>query len=152
MFAIVQFSAFLDEWDNQFLKLRTDGIESTKVTEVETITQPAFDIINLFPDIIKYRNWLFAHNLRVGQNGYSNVFRGNWISTLVVPTSINEFQLVSRALQNIVKVAKQVFSAYYITPTDFIARYSTPVPNNGRTAEQCLLLDEKMETEIYGQI
>jgi hypothetical protein len=151
LFGIIQFSAFLDEWNRQFLQLKVDGIEADRVEKVERIAKPALDILDLYPSIRDMRNSVLAHNSRTRltqRSPYLNAYRGNLISTFVTPASISEFMLLAATCLEIAQVAREEFAEYYIEPEDFMSQYTIPNVVIPRTNTECYTLHTDMLAQI----
>lgn len=153
MYSIIQISAFMDEWNTQFLKLKDDNIESARIEKVERIVKPALDVINLYPDIRKFRNTLLAHNSRIeirqgGVKKYINTFRGDFISTLVTPATISEFMLLGRACLEIAQAASTELAEFFIQPEDFMSAYTKPNTTVPRSNEECYAIETYMLAQM----
>jgi hypothetical protein len=150
MFTSIQFSAFLDEWEQHFLKLKEDTTVTARIERVERLVQPAFDVIALYPNIKDFRDTFLAHNarIRVTRTVYENSYRGNYVSTLVVPASLSEFMLVATAFLEISKTIIEEFKDYYIQPEDFLEKYTTPNNIKPKTNQECFDLDTEMKLKI----
>jgi hypothetical protein len=151
MLGIIQFSAFLDEWNQQFLKLKEAGIEVERVEKVERIAKPALDTIALYPSIKAMRDTVLAHNSRTRitrGSPYVNSFRGGLISTFVTPANMSEFMLLATACLEAAQVAKEEFSEFYIEPDDFVAQYTQPNTVQARDNQECFALHESMLEQI----
>lgn len=142
---LIQASAFLDEWNTQFLYLRKCGIEPALVTKVESIVQPALAILHSYDGLKEYRNRFLAHNLRqrvddpvTKKPTYHNAFRNNVVTSSAIPLSIHECFLVCECISVIAEVVSNEFRPFYKTPAQFIRDHNDVTKvRAGLSGEEC---------------
>jgi hypothetical protein len=142
---LIQASAFLDEWNTQFLYLRKCGIEPALVTKVESIVQPALAILHSYDGLKDYRNRFLAHNLRqrvddlvTKKATYQNAFRNNLVTSSSIPLSIHECFLVCECISVIAEVVSNEFRPFYKTPAQFIRDHNDVTKvRAGLSGEEC---------------
>lgn len=148
IYSLVQVSAFLDEWERQFLGLKQRGIEAARVEKVAQIVEPALEAIRSFTGLRDYRNWALAHNSRIRDMKYKNAYRGNHISALKVPVTLPDYMLVGDCLTFCAEMVRTEFEEYYTKPSDFVEAntdLSLPV---GLTHEEYIQQKDRIKTEV----
>ncbi|MBJ6110011.1 hypothetical protein JAO73_13395 [Hymenobacter sp. BT523] len=147
-YGCIKICSFLDEWNRKFLTLKAENIEATRIERVEFISKPAMDRINEFTDIHKFRNWLLAHNLRVSVQNYANVFRGNHIANMKMPTTLADYLLIRDCISHCQQAINEVFPEYYMKPMTFINANSDRNYNKGLELDEYEIETQKVKAAI----
>ena len=147
-YSLVQASAFLDEWERQFLGLKQKGIEVARVEKVVQIVEPALEAIRSFTGLRDYRNWTLAHNSRIRDLKYKNAYRGSHISALKVPVTLPDYMLVGDCLTFCAEMVRAEFEEYYTKPSDFVEAHTDLNLPVGLTHEEYIQQKDNIKTEV----